>query len=433
MEEIRQSDVAIARQALGNRVVNSGIDEPQARMAPIDSVEYRHGLLRVAILTGGGDRPYALGLASALISQGVAFDFIASDELDDRSLRENALVNFLNLRKEMRANVSSIRKVARVLFYYWRLLIYAATSKAKVFHILWNNKFAVLDRTVLMLYYKALGKRIVLTVHNVNAGLRDGNDSAINRLTLRIQYRLSDHFFVHTEQMKRELCSSFKVPADKVSVIPFGINSTVPNTGLKSEKAKARIGLSSSNKAILFFGNIAPYKGLEHLIQALALLVAKDPDYKLVIAGRPKNCAAYWEDIQRQIKSLRLQRYIIEKIEYIPDEETEIYFKGADLLILPYAHIFQSGVLFLGYNFGLPVVATDVGSLREEILEGQTGFVCRPGSPPALAQKIEAYFLSNVYRQLPTARSDIAAFAAEKYSWSKVGEITRTVYARWTK
>lgn len=432
MKETRQCDVAGASQAPCSRVMNPGIDGPKAGVASIDSVEYRHGLSRVAILTGGGDRPYALGLASALISQGVAFDFIASDELDDRSLHENVLVNFLNLRKEMRANVSSTRKVARVLLYYWRLLIYAATSKAKLFHILWNNKFALLDRTVLMLYYKALGKRIVLTVHNVNAGLRDGNDSAINRLTLRIQYQLSDHFFVHTEQMKKELCSSFEVPADKVCVIPFGINSTIPNTELRSEKAKARIGLSFSEKAILFFGNIAPYKGLEHLVQALALLVAKDPGYRLVIAGRPKNCAPYWEEIQRQINSLKLQQYIIEKIEYIPDEETELYFKAADLLILPYVHIFQSGVLFLGYNFGLPVVATDVGSLKEEILEGQTGFVCRPGSPPALAEKIQAYFLSNLYRQLPSARSDISAFAAEKYSWTKVGEITRTVYARLT-
>jgi glycosyltransferase involved in cell wall biosynthesis len=432
MKETRQCDVAGARQAACNRMMNSGIDRPQAGIAPIDSVEYRHGLSRVAILTGGGDRPYALGLASALISQGIALDFIASDELDDPSLREHVLVNFLNLRKEMRADVSSTRKVARVLLYYWRLLIYAATAKTKLFHILWNNKFVLLDRTVLMLYYKALGKRIVLTVHNVNAGLRDGNDSAINRLTLRIQYRLSDHFFVHTEQMKRELCSSFKVPAEKVSVIPFGINSTVPNTGMKSEKAKARIGLSSSDKAILFFGNIAPYKGLEHLVQALSLLVARDPNYRLLIAGRPKNCASYWEEIQRQINSLRLQQYIIEKIEYIPDEETEIYFKAADLLILPYVHIFQSGVLFLGYNFGLPVVATDVGSLREEILEGQTGFVCSPGSPSALAEKIQTYFSSNLYRQLPSARSDISAFAAEKYSWTKVGEITRTVYARWT-
>ena len=38
--------------------------------------------------------------------------------------------------------------------------------------------------------------------------------------------------------------------------------------------------------------------------------------------------------------------------------------------MLPYTHIFQSGVLFLGYSFGLPVIASDVGSLREDVIEG---------------------------------------------------------------
>ena len=54
--------------------------------------------------------------------------------------------------------------------YYAKLIRYAATAKPKIFHILWNNKFELFDRTVLMLYYRLLGKRIVLTAHNVNAG-----------------------------------------------------------------------------------------------------------------------------------------------------------------------------------------------------------------------------------------------------------------------
>ena len=62
---------------------------------------------------------------------------------------------------------------------------------------------------------------------------------------------------------------------------------------------------------------------------------------------------------------------VIAKIEYVPDEETELYFKAADVLILPYTHVFQSGVLFLGYSFGLPAIAADVGSLKEEIIEGR--------------------------------------------------------------
>ena len=383
---------------------------------------------RVAILTGGGDRPYALGLAATLMGQGVTFDFIASDELDDPELRRSPLVQFFNLRKEMRSNVSPVRKVVRVLLYYWSLLVYAVTAKPKLFHILWNNKFAILDRTLVMLYYRAIGKHIVLTLHNVNAGQRDGNDNFVNRLTLRIQYLLADHLFVHTEQMSKDLRNGFGIPDTKVSVIPFGINSTVPNTDLTSSEARKRLGLAGSHKVVLFFGNIAPYKGLEYLIDAMPLLAQRSSDYRLVIAGRPKNCGAYWEEIQRRLSNPKLRSYVTQRIEYVPDADTEIYFKAADVLVLPYVHIFQSGVLFLGYNFGLPVIASDVGSLREDIIEGKTGFVCKPRDSIDLAKEIECYFSSELYRQLDARRQEIRAFANEKYSWTKVGEMTQAVY-----
>jgi glycosyltransferase involved in cell wall biosynthesis len=383
---------------------------------------------QVAILTGGGDRPYALGLAAMLISLGMPFDFIASDELDDPELRSSSLVNFLNLRKEMRSDASAVRKVVRVLGYYWRLVTYAATARPKLFHILWNNKFAVLDRTLLMLYYRALGKRVVLTVHNVNAGWRDRSDTFVNRLTLRVQYHLCDHLFVHTEQMRRELRTHFAVAETKVSVIPFGINSTVPNTRLARSEARQRLGLRESHKVALFFGNIAPYKGLEYLLDAMVLLVSKDFDYRLVIAGRPKNCEPYWNSIQPRLSQPELRACIIERIEYVPDADAEIYFKAADVLVLPYVHIFQSGVLFLSYNFGLPVIASDVGSLREDILEARTGFVCEPQDPIDLAKVIRTYFSSELYRHLETRRQEIRDFANEKYSWTKVGEMTRAVY-----
>src|SRR5205823_6045108 len=93
-----------------------------------------------------------------------------------------------------------LAKVLRVLSYYGKLVFYAATARPKLFHILWNNKFEVFDRTLLMLYYRMLGKKITLTVHNVNAGKRDLNDSFLNRFSLRIQYNLCCHIFVHTER-----------------------------------------------------------------------------------------------------------------------------------------------------------------------------------------------------------------------------------------
>jgi glycosyltransferase involved in cell wall biosynthesis len=100
------------------------------------------------------------------------------------------------------------------------------------------------------------------------------------------------------------------------------------------------------------------------------------------------------------------------------------------VLVLPYTHIFQSGVLFLGYSFGLPAIAADVGSLREEIVEGRTGLIFRARDSSALARAIEQYFSSDLFRQLESRRPEIKAYANERYSWSKVAAITAAVYVR---
>jgi len=316
-----------------------------------------------------------------------------------------------------------------VLVYYARLIRYAAIAKPKIFHILWNNKFEFFDRTLLLLYYRIHGKKIVLTVHNVNAGKRDSNDSLLNRLTLRIQYRLADHIFVHTEQMKGELVKDFAVPQRSITVIPFGINNAVPETELTPRQAKRRLGIGNGERAILFFGSIRPYKGLEYLVAAFQQMVSKNPVYRLIIAGQPiRGTEKYSDEIQRTISRDASRERVIQKIAYIPDEETELYFKAADLLVLPYTEVFQSGVLFLGYRFGLPVVAADVGSLREDIIEGRTGFVCRPSDPVDLAKTIERYFESSLCKDLSHRRQEIQDFASREHSWDVVGEMTRNVY-----
>jgi glycosyltransferase involved in cell wall biosynthesis len=389
-----------------------------------------HPTLSVALLTGGGDKPYALGMAAALTSEGISVDFIGSDALSVPEVVTNPRVNFLNLRGDQRSEPSSMAKVYRVSKYYFRLISYAATAKPKLFHLLWNNKIELFDRTVLMLYYKLLGKRVVFTAHNVNAGKRDQNDSWLNRVTLKIQYSLSDHVFVHTDGMKNEMISEFSIPEEKISVIPFGVNNTVPNTSLSSPEAKRQLGISRGDRTLLFFGNIAPYKGLEYLIAAFGELLKKDRGYRLLIVGKPKRSETYWNQVRRSIASSGIGDRIIQKIEYIPDEETELYFKAADVLVLPYTRIFQSGVLFLSYNFGLPAIAADIGNLKEEIIEGQTGLVFRAQDSSDLARKTEDYFSSELFHNLEARRAQIKEYANERYSWEKVATITTSVYAK---
>ena len=435
---ISEAPITTARSEGGSMELDDEVPV-NAQLSTLNSVKERgsHGALRsqlsapgVALLTGGGDKPYALGMAAALTSEGISVDFIGSDDLRVPELLTNPRVNFLNLRGNQRPDASPFSKAVRVLKYYIQLISYAATAQPKLFHLLWNNKVELFDRTLLMLYYRMLRKKITLTIHNVNAGKRDLSDSFLNRLSLIIQYSLCHHIFVHTERMKSELVSDFRIPKSKVSVIPFGINNTVPNTALSTEEAKQRTGVSSGDKALLFFGNIAPYKGLEYLVSAFKELLNKDRSYRLIIVGRPKGSEKYWKQIQQAIACSGIRDRMIQRIEYIPDELTELYFKAADVLILPYAHVFQSGVLFLAYSFGLPVIAADVGSLKDEIIEGQTGFVFKPQDSSDLARKTDEYFDSELFHNLETRRAQIKEYANERYSWNRVAAITTAVYSR---
>jgi glycosyltransferase involved in cell wall biosynthesis len=69
-----------------------------------------------------------------------------------------------------------------------------------------------------------------------------------------------------------------------------------------------------------------------------------------------------------------------------------------------------------------------VGSFREEIVEGETGFICKPGDTADLARTLETYFLSRLYRDLSTRRQEIKDYANKVHSWDAAAELTRTAY-----
>lgn len=385
--------------------------------------------VEIALLTGGQDRHYAVGLATALMRCGFTLDIIGSDEIDGPEFQDNPRARFRNLHgSQQSANL--LRRISRILRFYAKLFRYTLTSKARIFHILWNNKFPVFDRTLLMLFYKSAGKKVVFTAHNVNAGRRDGNDSWLNRLTLSCQYRLADQIFVHTSKMKDELIDQFQAKENKVSIIPYGINNAVPISELTREEARHKLGLWQTEKVILYFGAIKLYKGIEHLVAAFQQIAATG-EYRLVIAGeRKKGHEEYWQSIQQSIELGPCPGKVLQKIEFIPDSEVEIYFKAADVAVLPYSEIFQSGILFLTYAYGVPVIATDVGSFSEDVIEGKTGFLCEPANSQDLANTIRRYFNTDLYRDLAQRRQEIRAFAISRHSWDTVADITTGVYAK---
>lgn len=406
--------------------------EHRRSSAPADKQEESAPVERplIGLLTGCHDRSYAHGLAISLAETGARVELIGGDSLDGGAIGRNDNIRFLNLRGDQSEDAPLAAKIFRLGRYYVRLLVYAARTRAGVLHILWNNKFEHFDRTLLMLFYRLCGRKVVLTAHNVNAAKRDGYDSWLNRRTLAMQYRLSRHVFVHTDKMRAELESDFAVPSDKISVIPFGLNDTSPRTELSGEQARERLGIGTDEFVLLFFGQIAPYKGLSYLIEAFPAICRRLPHIRLVIAGKVKRGSEdYWQDVESMLSESESREQVLCRIEHIPDEDIEVYFKSADALVVPYVQISQSGVPFLAYSFGLPVLATDVGSLREEITEGETGFVCEPCNAAALESMITRYAKSELYHELAQRRPAIAEGARERHSWARVADITRAVYA----
>lgn len=384
---------------------------------------------KISLLTGGDDPSYAIPLLSALASRGLRIDFIGNDAMQYAEALKAGNVRFLNLRGGQDENVPVGRKIERILKYYSKLIKYALQTDSRIFHILWLNKFIYFDRTLLNLYFLLTGKRLVFTAHNINAARRDGVDNAMNRFTLRFLYRIVDHIFVHTEEMRVQLKNEFMIEDSKITVIPFGMNNYVPNSNLTREEARKKQRLSNDDKVALFFGRIAPYKGLENLLMALKRMGADKKNMKLIIAGKiERGNEKYWGNMLKIMEDYGLERSVIKKIGFIPDEEVEVFFKAADVLILPYRRIFQSGLIVLAFHFGLPVIAADVGSLREDIIEGKTGYICRPEDPEDLAAKIEIFFQSDLYRNLENRRGWIREYGEEKHSWDIVGEKTAAVY-----
>ena len=159
--------------------------------------------------------------------------------------------------------------------------------------------------------------------------------------------------------------------------------------GEKMDKpfAREQLEIDPEKKTLLFFGLIRDYKGLDLLIDAMPLL---DESFQLVIAGESYGDFGKY---RQAIDSSPARERIKVLNRYIADDEVPQLFSAADLLVTPYRSATQSGVIPIAYHFDLPVLATDVGGLKESIERAGTGLVCFP-TVESLSEGIQKFFQS---------------------------------------
>ncbi|MBF8963152.1 glycosyltransferase [Pontibacter sp. FD36] len=164
-------------------------------------------------------------------------------------------------------------------------------------------------------------------------------------------------------------------------------------------EACAALGLEPNFKYLLFFGFIRAYKGLDLLLEAMAIPALQAiPDLKLLIAGEFYEDAKPYRDL---IEKHGLQDRLVLRTDFIPNAEVRHYFCAADLVVQPYKHATQSGVTQVAYHFDKPMVVTNVGGLSELVPHGKVGYVVSP-EPEEIAAAILDFYTSDkaqVYTQ----------------------------------
>jgi glycosyltransferase involved in cell wall biosynthesis len=150
---------------------------------------------------------------------------------------------------------------------------------------------------------------------------------------------------------------------------------------IPKEEARLKLNLSEEKKTLLFFGLIRDYKGLDVLLKAFSEL---DDSYQLLIAGEIYGKSDKYLNLIENSKNKNIFLFN----QYIPDDEVNIYFSAADLCVLPYRSATQSGITGTSFHFEVPVIATDVGGLRESLKDGLLGEVVESENPVALQKAI---------------------------------------------
>lgn len=294
------------------------------------------------------------------------------------------------------------------------------TCRGRVVHAQWWSYILAPIYIVLLSLAKLRGRRVVLTLHNVTPH----ETASWRRLMNRLVLWLPDRFIVHTEQNKERLLASLRRDRCRVSVIPHG-TLRVPRTGLTQDQARAKLGLVPGCRAVLFFGHIRPYKGLDTLLRAFRLVCDRVEGAFLVVAGVP------WADsepLDRLVGELGLEGRVLMSLEFVPEEDVEAFFVASDLVVLPYTHFdAQSGVGTLALFFEKPLVVTEVGGLPE--LAGDARAIVPPGDAETLARAI-VQVLEDA--ELRAKLRDESRRRARRFEWERVAASTRELYAALT-
>ena len=395
----------------------------------------------------GGLIHYTYQLCTALVDEGVDVTLITGRQYELAHLPHNFQVNnFLDLWSlfdsqagqtahanswqrrwhKVRWTVRRGQRAIRLLLAWVSLTRYVAKLKPDIVQF---SKIHFPFEAIFLAQMRRRGLILTQICHEFE--LRENQKGLFSSFAVRAYadiYRNFSAIFFHAKENCEKFRSLFPfVEEKKTRIIPHGNSGWLRKYFSQTHDwvaLRQRYSLQPDQPVILFFGLLAPSKGIQDLVDAFAL-IRQSSDAKLLIAGYPTK-HFNMKDLREQIDSLGLAEHVVLDTRYIPLEEVGALMGLATVAVYPYRSSTQSGALQVAYTFGRPVVATKVGGLPEAVEHGRSGFLVLPESPAELAQGI-LKLVNN--RALANIMGEFARHLSEtRFSWKAVAQQIAEVY-----
>ncbi len=231
---------------------------------------------------------------------------------------------------------------------------------------------------------------------------------------------LVDNIIVHNLFSKKELLRLIPDLKERVEIVGHGDFLDLPS-GVSKWEAIQKLGLTSIKRKVLFFGMIKPSKGLDVLLKAM-----QGVDAELIIAGRMRKHS--FSEYSKLIQPLKVKNKIILDINYITNEKRDLYFKVADIIVLPYRKIYQSGVLIMALSYKIPAVTSDLPPILEFVEDADCVHLFRDGDHEDLAVQINDLLLNEQKRKKLVENGERKL--KKSNNWGSIGNSFKRILAK---
>lgn len=308
-------------------------------------------------------------------------------------------------------------KLIELILNYFIVLWVVLLRKPDIIHFQWFPLLEVCsgEHLAVKLMRMLSGQtKMVLTIHNVYPHAFSDDRKKLYAKRFSNIAVLMDFFIVHTEDTKREVVKDFGIDKERVNVVHHGIFA--PQNYMPKKNM-----IRENEMNFIMYGNLSDYKGVDIFVDAISKL----PDiYKKkvrgVIAGEMQN-KVLCQKLQEESKSLNIDWYPY----YLPEQELNRRIDDANVIVLPYKNISQSGVLLLALYFRRYIITSDLPTFKETLVGFTKDMFFESENSESLAQLMMKYVDGKIDTE---KQMQVIERLNEQYSWKLAAKKTIVVY-----